>query len=201
MAAKLTRLTHKIAIQLHLVAESCIICSCRSRRPVRKLLIIPSYVHSKTELEYRVNQRILEQFYPSYKIGAFLSWICSPNEVLWLLKNKHGKPSMNILSQLLHSRRNIPECNWQSNCKVGNVNFLWLTLHRLNAVNWKAVQLAFDFLTVMENETRCQKEHRFFAFVTLTITQISHIHHHGAPFYKLLREVANKLSSEFSLLL
>jgi len=34
MGAKLTRLTHKIAIQLHLVAES----SSRSRRPVRKLL-------------------------------------------------------------------------------------------------------------------------------------------------------------------
>jgi len=31
MAAKLTRLTHKIAIQLHLVAESCSICSSRSR--------------------------------------------------------------------------------------------------------------------------------------------------------------------------
>jgi len=30
MAAKLTRLTHKIAIQLHLVAESRTICSSRS---------------------------------------------------------------------------------------------------------------------------------------------------------------------------
>jgi hypothetical protein len=30
MAAKLVRLTHKIAIQLHLVAESCTICSSRS---------------------------------------------------------------------------------------------------------------------------------------------------------------------------
>jgi hypothetical protein len=39
MAAKLTRLTHKIAIQLHLVAESCTIYSSRSRRPVRKLLV------------------------------------------------------------------------------------------------------------------------------------------------------------------
>jgi hypothetical protein len=36
MAAKLTRLTHKITIQLHLVAERCAICSSRSRRPVRK---------------------------------------------------------------------------------------------------------------------------------------------------------------------
>jgi len=42
MAAKPTRLTHKIAIQLHLVADSCTICSSRSGRPVRKLLDIPS---------------------------------------------------------------------------------------------------------------------------------------------------------------
>jgi hypothetical protein len=40
--AKLTRLTHKIAIRLHLVAESCTICSSRSRQPVRKLLDTPS---------------------------------------------------------------------------------------------------------------------------------------------------------------
>jgi len=36
MAAELTRLTHEIATQLHLVAESCTICSSCSRRPVRK---------------------------------------------------------------------------------------------------------------------------------------------------------------------
>jgi hypothetical protein len=46
MAAKLTRLTHKIAIQLHLVAESCTICISRCRWPVRNLLDTdtPSYV-------------------------------------------------------------------------------------------------------------------------------------------------------------
>jgi hypothetical protein len=43
MAAKLTILTHKTAIQLHLVAESCTICSSRSRRPLWKLLDSPSY--------------------------------------------------------------------------------------------------------------------------------------------------------------
>jgi hypothetical protein len=43
MAAKFTRLIHKIEIQLHLVAESCTICSSRSRRPFRKLLDKPSY--------------------------------------------------------------------------------------------------------------------------------------------------------------
>jgi hypothetical protein len=42
MASKPTRLTHEIAIQLHLVAESCKICSSRSRQPVRKLLDTPS---------------------------------------------------------------------------------------------------------------------------------------------------------------
>jgi len=42
MAAELTRLTHKIAIQLHLVAESCTIRSSHSRRLVRKLLNTPS---------------------------------------------------------------------------------------------------------------------------------------------------------------
>jgi hypothetical protein len=42
-ATKLTRLTHKIAIQLPLVAESCTICSSRLRWQVRKLLDIPSY--------------------------------------------------------------------------------------------------------------------------------------------------------------
>jgi len=38
MAAKFTTITHKIAIQMHLEAESCTICSPRSSRPVRKLL-------------------------------------------------------------------------------------------------------------------------------------------------------------------
>jgi len=46
MAAKLTRLTHKIAIQLHLVADSCTICSYRSRWPVRKLFDRIHYVYT-----------------------------------------------------------------------------------------------------------------------------------------------------------
>jgi hypothetical protein len=44
MEAKLARLTYKIAIQLHLMAESCTICSSRSGRPVWKLLDTHSYV-------------------------------------------------------------------------------------------------------------------------------------------------------------
>jgi hypothetical protein len=52
MAAKLTRLTHKIAIQLHLVADSCNICSSVSRRPVWKLLDTPSYVTNTASYLY-----------------------------------------------------------------------------------------------------------------------------------------------------
>jgi hypothetical protein len=60
MAAKLTGLTHKIAIQLHLVAESCIICSSRFRRPVRKLLDTPSAALCKVHMALvRMNNGIL----------------------------------------------------------------------------------------------------------------------------------------------
>jgi len=43
MAAKLSRLTHKIVIKLHLVAGSCTIYSSRFRRPVRKCSDTPWY--------------------------------------------------------------------------------------------------------------------------------------------------------------
>jgi hypothetical protein len=52
ITAKFTRLAHKIAIQLHLVAEKCTICSSRSRRAVRKLLVTPSYVHYCTHQNF-----------------------------------------------------------------------------------------------------------------------------------------------------
>jgi hypothetical protein len=60
MAAKLTILTHKIAIQLHLVAESSTTCSCRSRRTVRKLLNTPSYNDQATSWTTRV--RFLQEY-------------------------------------------------------------------------------------------------------------------------------------------
>jgi hypothetical protein len=44
MATKLTRLTHKIAMELHLVAEGCTVCSSRFRWIVRNLLDTPSYM-------------------------------------------------------------------------------------------------------------------------------------------------------------
>jgi hypothetical protein len=51
MAAKLTRLTHKIAIQLYLLAETWTVCSSHSRRPVRKFLDTPSYFRGARSAE------------------------------------------------------------------------------------------------------------------------------------------------------
>jgi len=77
MAAKLTRLIHWIAIQLHAVAESCTICSSSSRRSVRKLLDIPSYVNVscqkmlfKFSLDWRTFQRFISWGYISSNTGG-----------------------------------------------------------------------------------------------------------------------------------
>jgi hypothetical protein len=67
MVAKLTRLTHKIPIQMRLVAESCTICSSRCRRPVRKLLDTLPYV----DIWRNTKEHIL--------------WLCSMTFVLWLV--------------------------------------------------------------------------------------------------------------------
>jgi hypothetical protein len=64
MAAKLTRLAHKIAIQLHLVAESHTICGFRYRRPVRKLFDSLSY----TCLEESAHDKFIRQ----PKVPSFL---------------------------------------------------------------------------------------------------------------------------------
>jgi hypothetical protein len=55
MAAKLTRLTHKIAIQVRLVAESCTICSSCSRRLVRKLLDTPLHMQFELAQIHKMN--------------------------------------------------------------------------------------------------------------------------------------------------
>jgi hypothetical protein len=72
MAAKLTRLTHKIAIQLHLVAESCTICSSCSKQPVWKLLDTPSYSAKWWEDVYR------------WWVGTDMEYILRSNPYTWL---------------------------------------------------------------------------------------------------------------------
>jgi hypothetical protein len=63
MEAKLTRLTHRIAIQLNLVAESCTICSSRSRQPVRKLLDTPSYRNVFTKYNFKLSTSALQNIH------------------------------------------------------------------------------------------------------------------------------------------
>jgi hypothetical protein len=68
MATNLTRLTHKIAIQLHIMAESYTICSSRSRRPVRKLLDTPSYIWHQV---YQQNFSLEQTSIPVLRIQAY----------------------------------------------------------------------------------------------------------------------------------
>jgi hypothetical protein len=87
MAEKLTRLTHKTAIQLHLVAGSCTICSSRSRWLVRKLLDTPSYVG--THLATAKLQLVHRLMSSCRKI--MLTFICMPQLVLLFYRNASNK--------------------------------------------------------------------------------------------------------------
>jgi hypothetical protein len=57
MATILTGLTYKIAVQLHLVVESCTIYSSHSRRPVLKLLGTPSHIALVVKENYNHYER------------------------------------------------------------------------------------------------------------------------------------------------
>jgi hypothetical protein len=59
MAVKLTRLTHKMMTQLHLVAENCTIRSSRSKRPDRKLLDTHSRTRTRTRARVCVRHGIM----------------------------------------------------------------------------------------------------------------------------------------------
>jgi hypothetical protein len=90
IVAKLTRLTHKIVILLHLVAESCTICSSHSMWPVRKLLDTPSYGSFKLHRCYFPYGKVTEScekklvchFYLTYKCVTLL-----PASSIWLFLN------------------------------------------------------------------------------------------------------------------
>jgi hypothetical protein len=88
MAVKLTRVTHKIAIQLHLGAESCIIRSSRSRWPVRKLLDSTSCIR----FSYRCIQNfvnILHSYHFIHKIKTVLLYCMCPAEQTSVVVGNH----------------------------------------------------------------------------------------------------------------
>jgi len=98
MTVKLNRLTHTIAIQLHLVAESCNICSSCFRRPVRKLSNTPSRARACVRVEIEVHTHETNNFNNSCRteiphVGNMLT-IDSKNHTL--------KRSLSILTRLGH---------------------------------------------------------------------------------------------------
>jgi hypothetical protein len=118
MAEKFTRLTHKIAIQLHLVAESCTTYSSRSRRPVRKLLDTPSYLTNCLNLS----------------LGECVIYV-------WLLSLIFHQNTKIQSVKCWHSKLEIdPIASFPVLSKPSNAITLshYLTLNRLS--NWEATQ-------------------------------------------------------------
>jgi hypothetical protein len=91
MAAKLTILTHKIAIKLHLLAESSTVCCSRARRPVRKLLDTPSYY------DRLVFMHVLRPLW--WHIVA-LQGLSKPLKIPQKINNKHLCPELNSNPEL-----------------------------------------------------------------------------------------------------
>jgi hypothetical protein len=96
----------KIAIQLHLVAECCIICISRSRRPVRKLLDTPlcvlvNYINSSrtVELTVRIVVHKLDEASKWIIIIIIIIIIINFLSFRWFLNSRHG-PQPNILKGL-----------------------------------------------------------------------------------------------------
>jgi hypothetical protein len=95
MATKFTRLTHKIAIQLHLVAQSYTISISRSRRPVRKLLDTPSFTPAAARNRTMVFQPVSSDIfyrtvsgssrYAEYEqmttVNMNYQWVCRRNRL------------------------------------------------------------------------------------------------------------------------
>jgi len=101
MAAKVTRLTHKIAIQLHPVAENCTVSSSGSMRPIQKILDTCSYIaHFSSIQEFLVNFSLsLAHFFWGL---TFRLWkeeeevVKSKNSALSCQLRNHIAPGMNL---------------------------------------------------------------------------------------------------------
>jgi len=74
MAAKLTNLTHKIAIQLHLVAESRIVWSSHSRLPVRKLFGYTLECDENVDVSSPAWRRVEVYSIPHYSQLSLFTW-------------------------------------------------------------------------------------------------------------------------------
>jgi hypothetical protein len=131
MGAKLTRLTHKTAIQLHLVADRCTICSSRSRLPVRKLLDIPSYFKiAPPELQLQIKWNDNASRHTKLSQRNSLTWCQSASPGLAIA---NMPMAYHILAAIQHhftdgSKASRHDANYSRNPHVGHYMYSSLTV-------------------------------------------------------------------------
>jgi len=93
MVEKLTQLTNKIVIQVHLVAESCTICGSRSRQPVQKVLDTPlcvsSWIHSVARCVVTID----------YYVCGMSSWCVVWWYIQFIIQRRLQNEDHNIMKQ------------------------------------------------------------------------------------------------------
>jgi hypothetical protein len=119
IVAKLTGITHKIAIQLHLVAESCIIYSPCSRKPVRKLLYTPSYILVRVSQYWKGHTTVT--CWQCKGVSVTKHGFCkAQNRAFSLLTNSLNGPrfvgifGLDIWNETVHKQ--VPWCSWWVCC-------------------------------------------------------------------------------------
>jgi hypothetical protein len=165
MAAKLTRLTHKTAIQLHLVAECCTIGSSHSRRPVRKLLNTLLWssswyrgaastwlpVSPITYTSLRSNEDRSCHFSPSpCYVGRYHHSMAHP----WVAGGGDGLQICTVATNLLNKQLQTADKEWSSSLRLGDG--LTTTRRKETACykcytgpwNWKALENMIMILRV-----------------------------------------------------
>jgi hypothetical protein len=137
MAAQLTRLTHKIAILLHLVAESFTTCSSRSRQPVRKLLDTPSYMQypcniahqtSRWSNMYKVKSQRLTKCRAHHRGVAIFQWDSCIKTSRFMKKISEQKILALPITLLLNSvfQLNILcSIRWYCDCMSDELEGMW----------------------------------------------------------------------------
>jgi hypothetical protein len=143
MAAKLTRLTHKIT-QLHSVAESCTICTSRSGRPVRKRLDAPSIYMEESKLKLVMSIVCLRVGEPAFEVLPlcfhFKPWQDCPNNSLFVVREFWpARKEVQFLTRTWQAAR----CNSSSlELKVKVKLSLCLTKYHAMKTYWESAGIA-----------------------------------------------------------
>jgi hypothetical protein len=199
MTVKLTRLTHKIAIQLYLVTESCTIC----RRPVQKLLDTLSYI----ELGQPVLMAIQAPFslaslwrgaesLERMKVMRYSARFCD----LWLRPQggadiwrvNEGAESQILLGDLTHRAR-LPETETSERIKL---QLLW-SLALLKDESWlnKLPLCIFKSSALISN---CGMGWSYSRHLSVLTHLVDCRERHGAVLWAPVKEVRQRLSIGWS---